>query len=159
MPANHSTSRVTDGVLERTSLYLVEKGATRLLYATDTGGIPGDAARMLGVDPHITKGNYERFAKSGTFVAEPKPLTAIIMEATNGDSDADFRMFVHSSVQTVARTVEVLRQNGRYAPPPGQCAYITHLGLKYRDWPSDKIDAELPSGIRSAHDGFETTFC
>ena len=81
------------------------------------------------------------------------------MEATNGDSDADFRMFVHSSVQTVARTVEVLRQNGRYAPPPGQCAYITHLGLKYRDWPSDKIDAELPSGIRSAHDGFETTFC
>ena len=63
--ATHSTSRVTDGVLERTSLYLVEKGATRLLYATDTGGIPGDAARMLGVDPHITKGNYERFAKSG----------------------------------------------------------------------------------------------
>ena len=159
VPANHSTSRVTDGVLERTSLYLVEKGATRLLYATDTGGIPGDAARMLGVDPHITNGNYERFAKSGSFVAEPKPLTAIIMEATNGDSDADFRMFVHSSVQTVARTVEVLRQNGRYAPPPGQCAYITHLGLKYRDWPSEKIDAELPSGIRAAHDGFETTFC
>ena len=110
-------------------------------------------------DPNVGLILAGKANKSGSFVAEPKPLTAIIMEATNGDSDADFRMFVHSSVQAVSRTVEVLRQNGRYAPPPGQCAYITHLGLKYRDWPSDKIDAELPSGIRSAHDGFETTFC
>jgi hypothetical protein len=158
VPANHSTSRVTDGTLERPSLYLVEKGATRLLYATDTGGIPGDAARMIGIDPHIKKENYDRFAKSGSFVAEPKPLTAIIMESTNGDSDADFRMFVHSSVQTVARTVDMLRKNGRYTPPSGQCAYITHIGLKYRNWPSDKIDAKLPAGMRAAYDGFETTF-
>ena len=53
VPANHSTSRVTNGVLERTSVYLVEKGASRLLYATDTGGLMGDAARMIGIDPHI----------------------------------------------------------------------------------------------------------
>lgn len=158
VPADHSTSRVTDGVLECPSMYLVEKGETRLLYATDTAGIPADAARMIGVDAHITAGNYARYAKSGSFVAPPKALSAIIMEATNGDSDADFRMFVHSSVQGVARTVEVLRSTGRYLPPSGQCAYITHLGLKYRDWPSERIDAELPSGMRAAYDGLEVVF-
>ena len=159
VPANHSTSRVTDGVLERTSLYLVEKGNSRLLYATDTGGIPGDAARMIGIDPHIHKGNHEHFHKNGRnpFVNAPKPLTAFIMEATDGDLDEDFRMFVHSSVQAVARTVEMLKKNGRYTPPPGQHAYITHLGIKYRDWPSDKINAEIPDSLRAAYDGLETT--
>ena len=158
VPADHSTSRVTDGVLERPSMYLVEKNETRLLYATDTAGIPADAARMIGVDAHITPGNYARYAKSGSFVAPPKALSAIIMEATNGDSDTDFRMFVHSSVQDVARTVEALRSTGRYLPPAGQCAYITHLGLKYRDWPSERIDAALPSGMRAASDGLEMVF-
>ena len=124
------------------------------LTAKANAGLVMTSYPCAAASAYITLGRRTGEAK---YIAAP--LTAIIMEATNGDSDADFRMFVHSSVQTVARTVEVLRQNGRYAPPPGQCAYITHLGLKYRDWPSDKIDAELPSGIRSAHDGFETTFC
>ena len=155
VPANHSTSRVTEGVLERTSLYLVEKGASRLLYATDTGGIPGDAARMIGIDPHVTKENFSRFAASGPYVSEPKAITAFVMEATDGDLDEDFRLFVHSSVQVVARTVAMLIKNGRYTPPPGQHAYITHLAIKYRGWPSEKIDAELPSTLRSAHDGLE----
>jgi hypothetical protein len=155
VPANHSTSRVTDGVLERTSLYLVEKGTSRLLYATDTGGIPGDAALMIGIDPHVTKANFSRYAGSGQYVSEPKALTAFVMEATDGDLDEDFRLFVHSSVQVVARTVAMLIKNGRYTPPPGQHAYITHLAIKYRGWPSEKIDAELPPTLRSAHDGLE----
>ena len=46
-------------------------------------------------------------------------------------------------------------KNGRYAPPPGQHAYLTHLGIKYRDWPSEKIDAELPEPLRAAYDGLE----
>ncbi len=154
VPAIHSTSRVTDGVLERTSMYLVEKGPTRLLYATDTAGIPGDAARMIGIDPHIYDGNYSRYASSG-FVHRPQALTAIIMEATDGDLDADFRMFVHSSVQNVARIVGMLREKGRFTPPSGQKALLTHLGLKYRGWPSEKIDAELPPSLRAAHDGLE----
>ena len=155
VPANHSTSRVTEGVLERTSLYLVEKGASRLLYATDTGGIPGDAARMIGIDPHVTKENFSRFAASSPYVSEPKAITAFVMEATDGDLDEDFRLFVHSSVQVVARTVAMLIKNGRYTPPPGQHAYITHLAIKYRGWPSEKIDAGLPPTLRSAHDGLE----
>ena len=156
VPANHSTSRVTDGVLERTSLYLVEKGSARLLYATDTAGIPGDAARMIGIDPHITTGNYKLYRDlSAPFVHEPAPLTAIIMEATNGDLDEDFRMFVHSGVQLVARTVNMLKKTGRYKPPAGQKAYLTHLAIKYRDWPAEKINAELPDPLAAAYDGFE----
>ena len=157
VPANHSTSRVTDGVLERTSLYLVEKGASRLLYATDTGGILGDAARMMGIDPHIKENNLSRFAASGSYVHKPQALTAFIMEATNTDIDEDFRIFVHSSVQAVSRIVNMLIKNKRLELPSGQHVYLTHLGLgdKYRGWPSEKIDKELPEPLRAAYDGLE----
>ena len=155
VPANHSTSRVTNGVLERTSVYLVEKGASRLLYATDTGGLMGDAARMMGIDPHVSDDNFSRFAASGAYVRRPQALTAFIMEATDGDSDEDFRLFVHSSVQTVSRFVNMLAKNGRFTPPPGQHAYITHIALKYRGWPAEKIDKELPPTLRAAYAGLE----
>ena len=122
VPANHSTSRVTDGVLERTSVYLVEKTAQ---------------------------------AGAVTYVHKPQALTAFIMEATDGDSDDDFRLFVHSSVQTVSRTVNMLVKHGRLKLPPGQHAYITHLGLKYRGWPAERIDKELPELLRAASDGLE----
>ncbi len=157
VPANHSTSRVTDGVLERTSLYLVEKGPSRLLYATDTGGILGDAARMIGIDPHVSDKSFGRYANSGSFVHAPQALTAFIMEATNTDLDEDFRIFVHSSVQTVSRIVNMLIKNKRLALPAGQHVYLTHLGLgeKYRGWPSEKINAELPAPLHAAYDGLE----
>jgi len=155
VPSNHSTSRVTDGVLERTSLYLVEKGPARLVYATDTGGIPGDAARMIGIDQHVNATSYAKRYAGNPFVRKPEAITAFIMEATNGDLDDDFRTFVHSSVQTVARTVSALKKTGRYLPPAGQPAYLTHLGLKYRGWPSERIDAELPEGLKAASDGLE----
>lgn len=77
------------------------------------------------------------------------------MEATDGDKDEDFRMFVHSSVQSVSRIVNMLVGTDRLRLPEGQHAYITHLGLKYRAWPSEKIDKELPGNIRSAYDGLE----
>ena len=155
VPANHSTSRVTDGVLERTSVYLVEKGDSRLLYATDTGGLTGDAARMIGIDPHVTEGSFGKFSRAGAYVHKPQALTAFIMEATDGDSDEDFRLFVHSSVQAVSRTVNMLVKHGRLKLPPGQHAYITHLGLKYRGWPAERIDKELPEPLRAASDGLE----
>ena len=157
VPANHSTSRLTDGVLERTSLYLVEKGPSRLLYATDTGGIPGDAARMIGIDAHVRDENFKKNPAfiDNPYVNPPKPITAFIMEATNGDLDDDFRIFVHSSVQTVARTVSGMVKTGRFVPPAGQKAYITHLGIKYRGWPSEKIEKEIPDSLRAAHDGLE----
>ena len=155
VPANHSTSRVTNGVLERTSLYLVEKGASRLLYATDTGGLMGDAARMIGIDPHVREENFKRYARAGSFVHRPQALTAFIMEATDGDLDEDFRLFVHSGVQAVSRTVNMLIKNKRLVLPPGQHAYITHLGVKYRGWASEQIEKEIPDTLRAAYDGLE----
>ena len=158
VPANHSTSRLTDGVLERTSLYLVEKGASRLLYATDTGGILGDAARMIGIDDHVRDAAYAKSFVHNPMVHKPEPLTALIMEATNGDSDEDFRIFVHSSAQLVARIVNVLLKTKRLVPPStGHHVYLTHLGIKYRNWPSEKINAELPPTLRAAKDGLELT--
>ena len=155
VPSNHSTSRVTDGVLERTSMYLVEKGPARLLYATDTGGIPGDAARMVGIDWHVNEKSYPAHYAGNPFVRRPEAITAFVMEATDGDSDEDFRVFVHSSVQAVDRIAKALKATKRLVLPEGQSVYLTHLGLKYRDWPSEKIDAELPAGLRAAYDGLE----
>ena len=154
VPANHSTSRLTDGVLERTSLYLVEKGDARLLYATDTGGLMGDAARIIGIDPHVRPENFSRYPAS-QYVRKPQALTAMIMEATDGDLDEDFRLFVHSSVQAVSRTVNMLIKNRRLSLPVGQHVYITHLGIKYRDWPAEKINSEIPEPLRAAYDGLE----
>lgn len=156
VPANHSTSRVTDGVLERTCLYLVEKGSARLLYATDTAGIPNDAARMLGIDPIVSDENYQTRFAGNPFVSPPKALTALVMEATMGDLEGEHVCYeAHSGVQTANRLLKTLRGFKRYQPPVGQCAYITHLGVRYRNWPPEKIDAELPDGIKSAYDGLE----
>jgi len=155
VPSIHSTSRVTDGVLERTSMYLVEKGPSRLLYATDTGGISGDAARMVGIDPHVNEQNFAGRYANNPFVHKPQAITALIMEATDGDLDEDFRLFVHSSVQAVSRIVNSMKKFGRYAPPEGQTALLTHLGLKYRDWAAERVNAELPATLRAAHDGLE----
>ena len=155
VPSNHSTSRVTDGVLERTALYLVEKGPSRLLYATDTGGIPGDAARMIGIDRHVNEQSFPVRYANNPFVHEPCPITALIMEATDGDLDDDFRMFVHSSAQLVVRTVSALLKTQRFVPPEGQRAYLTHLGIKYRNWPSERIEHDLSDAVRAAADGLE----
>ena len=155
VPANHSTSRVTDGVLERTCLYLVEKGPTRLLYATDTAGIPNDAARMIGIDPVVSDKNYAKRFAGNPFVVPPKAITALVMEATMGNVEEHLCYEAHSGVPTVARLLATLRKFDRYQPPAGQSAYVTHLGVRYRGWTSEKIDAELPEGIKSAHDGLE----
>jgi hypothetical protein len=34
---------------------------------------------------------------------------------------------------------------------------LTHFGLKYRAWPSEKIEAELPPTLAAAYDGLEVT--
>jgi hypothetical protein len=107
---------------------------------------------MLGIDYHIRGDAYN---PKNPFFAKPQPLTAIIMEATNGDTDDDFRLFVHSSVQMVSRLVNMLTKTKRFQPPPGNHVYLTHLGLKYRGWPAEKIDAELPAPLRAASDGLE----
>lgn len=138
LPANHATGYMT----EQTLIYLLEKQNTRLLYATDTEGIPALAARISGIDAH-QKGS---------------PITALIMEATMGvDYEADFRLFTHSSVALVERTVRVLKETKRYLPPVGQPVYITHLARTLHGTQAD-LDAHLPEPLRAAYDGLEVLF-
>lgn len=151
VPANHCTSRLTNGVLERTALYLIEKGPARLLYATDTGGLPGEAARLAGIDKHV----WQDKSKLPPHIPPPQPITALIMEATMGVGlEDDFRIFVHSSVATVAQTVRVLTATERYLPPPGQPVYITHMGVGF-DEDDDAVDRTLPEPLKAARDGLE----
>ncbi|MGN0201494.1 MAG: MBL fold metallo-hydrolase [Candidatus Cryptobacteroides sp.] len=139
LPGNHATGDDN----ELTLIYLVEKGAVRVLYATDTGGIPARAARLAGIDAHIPDG---------------KPVSGLIMEATMGlDFDEDFRIYTHSSVGTVLRTSNVLLSTGRLKAPQGQPVYITHLARTLHGTQAE-LDARLPSPLRAAYDGLEVIF-
>ena len=136
LPANHTTRRPG----EHCSMYLVEKGATRLMYATDTGGIMGEAAVIAGIDAHYNPG---------------RPITALIMEATMGiGHDIDFRIYAHSSVETVDRVVKVLQMTKRYAPALGQKVYITHMARTLHGTHAE-IAASAPGPIVPAYDGLE----
>lgn len=132
--ANHPT----ENAMEESQIYLIEKGGVRLLYATDTSGIPGRSARLAGIDAH----------------REAYGITALIMEATMADPD-DFRLYCHSSTATVANTVRVLLKTGRLHMPAGQKVYLTHMASSLH--PRD-INAGLPDPIRAAEDGLEVTF-
>jgi len=146
LPANHATSYPEEQAL----IYLVEKGTTaeklgvRLLYATDTGGIMGEAGRLSGIDPHIKPG---------------RPITAFIMEATIGlDMEEDWRIFNHSTIASVARTVHMVQNYERYLPPEGQPAYLTHMSKA--GWPAtqDELQRRLPAPLRAAYDGLDVVF-
>lgn len=140
LPANHATGDLK----EQTLMYLIEKQAVRVLYATDTGGIPAIAARIVGIDPH----------------AKGKPITGLVMEATMGmgtEGDEDFRIFTHSSVGTVLRTTHMLLDKGRYTPAEGQPVYLTHLARTLHGTQVE-LDATLPKPLKAAYDGLEATF-
>ncbi|MCQ2141324.1 MAG: MBL fold metallo-hydrolase [Bacteroidales bacterium] len=139
VPANHAT----DNMLEQTVIYLLEKNGVRLLYATDTAGITGFAARMIGIDAHKKPGN---------------PITGLIMEATMGmDHEEDFRLYNHSSVMTIIHTVNVLMQTERLRLPAGDNVYVTHMSKSLHD-PMPGIDARWPKPLKAASDGLEVVF-
>lgn len=139
LPASHATAYT----FEQTLIYLLEKDGARLIYATDTGGIPAVAARLAGIDVHDSAG---------------KPITALIMEATMGMAhDDDFRIFTHTSVGGVERIVRVLQKTKRYTPPAGQPVYLTHMARTMH--PTQKeLDATLPAPLAAAYDGLEVVF-
>ena len=140
LPANHAINST-----EQALIYLIEKGPVRIIYATDTGGIMGVAARIAGIDPHVRPGS---------------PITGLIMEATMGmgeKGDEDFRLFTHSSVNTVLHTVNMLLRHNRYLPQEGQPVYLTHLARTLH--PTQAVlDATLPAPLKAAYDGLEVVF-
>ncbi len=134
MLANHPT----ENLMEQAQIYLLEKDGVRLLYATDTSGIPGKSARRIGIDKH----------------REGYGINALIMEATSSDPD-DFRLYCHSSTDIVAKTVRVLLKTGRLHMPEGQKVYITHMAKSLHP---KNINETLPDPIRAAEDGLEVVF-
>ena len=138
VPSNHATHRT----YERTGMYLLEKGKTRLLYATDTGGIMAEASRMVGIDAH----------------GPGKPITGLVMEATMGIGyEDDYRAYSHSSVATVAHTVRVLQKTERYLPKPGQKVYLTHMARTMHGTQAE-IEKAVPAPLCPAYDGLEVVF-
>ena len=136
LPANHASNFVE----EETLIYLIEKDSTRLLYATDTGGLTARAAGYAGI---------------GQFSRSRKFLTGIIMEATMTlDYRPDFRMFSHSSVAMVRDTVQVLAQNRRYIPVEGQPVWLTHLAKSYHTSQAE-LEQATPAPLKYAYDGLE----
>ena len=139
LPASHATSKL----FEQTLIYLIEKSEARVMYATDTAGIPAVAARLAGIDAHDPNG---------------KPLTGLIMEATMGmDHDNDYRIFAHSSVGMVHRAVEVLQKTKRYLPVDDQPVYLTHMARTLHGTQAE-LDAALPYPLKAAYDGLEVIF-
>lgn len=139
LPASHATSKL----FEQTLIFLIEKSETRVMYATDTAGIPAVAARLAGIDAHDPNG---------------KPLTGLIMEATMGmDHDNDYRIFAHSSVGMVHRAVEVLQKTKRYLPVNDQPVYLTHMARTLHGTQAE-LDATLPYPLKAAYDGLEVIF-
>lgn len=139
MPASHATGRM----FEQPLIYLIEKNKARVIYATDTAGIPAMAARIAGIDAHVRPG---------------KPITGLIMEATMGlKHHIDFRIYTHSSIGDVERIAMVLEKTGRYTPDPGQHVYLTHLARTLNGTQAE-LDAELPRPLKAAYDGLEVVF-
>lgn len=139
LPASHATSHV----FEQTLIFLIEKAGARVLYATDTGGIPAVAARLAGIDAHQPDGT---------------PITGLIMEATMGMGyENDFRIFTHTSVGGVQQIVRVLEKTGRYTPPTGQPVYLTHMARTLHGTQVE-LDASLPRPLKAAYDGLEVVF-
>ena len=141
LPACHATSDLK----EQAMIYLIEKLPVRVLYASDTAGIPAIASRLVGIDPHIKPGN---------------PINGLIMEATMGvDGDEDFRLFCHSSASLVLRTAHMLLREGRYIPKEGQPVYLTHIARSLHGNQSQlQLDKSLPAPLKAAYDGLEVVF-
>ena len=139
LPASH----VKNNLFEQTLIYLLEKDAARIIYATDTGGISALAARLAGIDAHDRNG---------------KPITGLIMEATMGiDYDSDYRIFTHSSVDCVSRIVDVLIKTKRYIAFKNQPVYLTHMARTLHGT-QDELDTSLPKSLKAAYDGLEVIF-
>lgn len=139
LPASHATEKF----YEQPLIYLIEKAGAKIIYATDTAGIPAVAAKLAGLEA------YDR---------ERKPITGLIMEATMGMEHAnDFRLFTHSSVSCVHQIVKVLQKTKRYTPCDGQPVYLTHMARTLHGTQAE-LDASLPQPLKAAYDGLEVVF-
>lgn len=140
LPANHYTGDLHEQAL----IYLLIKGNTRVLYATDTGGICANAA--IG----------GRFGADGMPKSKRLMLSGVIMEATVGvNGEENFRLFSHSCVETVLHTARVLRNTGVF--PKDRPVYLTHMARTLHPGQAE-LDRTLAEPLKAAYDGLEVIF-
>lgn len=142
LPGNHCTGDLHEQAL----IYLLIKGDRRVLYATDTAGIPANAARggLFGAD--------------GLDKKYRKPLNGLIMEATMGmGQEENFRIFSHSCADVVLHSYNVLQSTGCYKPADGIPVFLTHLARTLHPTQAE-LDATLPAPLKAAYDGLEVIF-
>lgn len=127
MPSNHSTERAAEVTLH----YLIEKGETRVLYATDGAWMRNEEHHIIG----------------------KKTLHAAIFDATIGDGfEGDYRIFEHNSIDMVRLMVCTMRKTGRLrenAP-----VFLTHMA---RTLHADQktIEATLEKPLIACYDGMK----
>ena len=71
--------------------------------------------------------------------------------------DEDFRLFTHSSVNTVHRIVKMLLARKRLLLKDGQGVYLTHMARTLHPTQAE-LDATLPAPLKAAYDGLEVVF-
>jgi len=123
--ANH----VVVGSEEEPVHYLFERAGQRFLYATD-------GAWLL-------KRTWLRL-KEGQ-------LDLIIWDATNGETEGDWRIFEHNSIDMIRVMVQTLRKQSVFSP--GAQIVLTHMARTLCA-PHDELGERLrPEGIVPAYDG------
>ena len=126
MPANHSTEKAYEQPLH----YLIERGDTCILYATDGAWLLNQAHHIIG----------------------KRLLHAAVFDATIGDGfDGDYRIFEHNSIDMVRMMIATLKKQNRLAE--GAPVFLTHMARTLHGTQSE-IEARLEKPLVAAYDGF-----
>ena len=124
LAANHMV-----GDPERPLHYLLRAGGQTLLYATD-------GAWML-------KETWLRLRE--------EKLDVIIWDATNGDTQGDWRIFEHNSVDMIRTMMQTLRREG--VVNPGVRVLLTHMARTLCAPHGEMARSLEPEGLIPAYDG------
>ena len=99
----------------------------------------------------VTNGGYSDWATTEI------PASVGTMWYRLSRREDDYRIFTHSTVAMVAKTVRILTKTRRYAPRPGQSVWLTHMARTLHGTQAE-LDKALPAPLKAAYDGLEVEF-
>ena len=128
LPSSHSTSRP----YEQTVNYLLKKGETLFLYATDGAWLPNRAL-------HLMKGML---------------LSGMAIDATIGDGyDGDYRIFEHNFLPMIRIMTDTMKKTGLLKPEAR--VYLTHMARTLHGTQKE-VEAANGAPYVVCFDGMET---
>ncbi|MHB9034930.1 MAG: MBL fold metallo-hydrolase [Anaerolineae bacterium] len=128
LAANHWVEATDETAL----MYLFDSPACRWLYATDGSWFMVRTWRRLCAEP---------------------PLDALIIDATLGDVEGDWRIFEHNSLAMVRQIAHVMRNKGLLKPDSR--VVLTHLARETHLSPPERSRLDSTEGWLTAYDGLE----